>query len=345
MRSLAVLVGLLAMAVPSSPDGDAPRAFYGRRLEPQRSVVLHGAGQSDETSFAAYTKAVAPARPMLSMSYVDLRDDLRGYFARLRAELARYPDLIVPQIGLSMNAGEAKKHYEGDVARGVDDARLQQMCAGLRSLNRPAFLRIGYEFNGSWNGYEATSYVGAFRHIASTLRGCGLENVALVWDWSADAELDTEHGGFGSLWSGDPAKRYAAFYPGDDAVDWWGLNLFSEESLTAGATKAFLNDAARHRFPVMIGESAPTKHPVSEGRQVVDGWYTPYFKLIRSSPGIKAFCYIDWDWRTYPQWASWGDSRIEDNPDVLRFYRGEVASPLYADARGRSETMQLLRAK
>ena len=343
MRWMAGLLACAALAMGQPPRGSAPRAFYGRRLEPQASVVLHGAGQSDGTSFAAYTKAVAPAGPMLSMSYVDLRDDLPGYFERLRAELARYPDLIVPQIGLSLNAGEAKKHYEGEVARGVDDARLKLLCDGLRSLHRPVFLRVGYEFNGSWNGYEAASYVAAFRRIAATLRGNGMEDVALVWDWSADAELDTERG---SVWGkGDAAKRFAGFYPGDDAVDWWGINLFSEESLTAGATRAFLDDAARHRFPVMIGESAPTHHPVSEGERVVEGWFAPYFALIRRSPGVKAFCYIDWDWRRYLQWQDWGDSRIEDDSAVLRFYRHEVADPLYGDARGRAETMRLLRAK
>jgi hypothetical protein len=331
---LALLVG--GSTVP------APRAFYGRRLEPRESVVLHGAGQSDETSFAAYTNAMSPARPMLSMSYVDLRDDLPAYFARLRAELARHPDLIVPQIGLSLNAGEARKHYEGEVARGVDDARLRTLCDGFRSLHRPVFLRIGYEFNGSWNGYGAAQYVAAFRHIAAAIRGCGLENVALVWDWSVDAELDAEHGGAARS---DAAMRYAAFYPGDDAVDWWGVNLFSAESLSAPATKNFLDDAAKRRFPVMIGESAPRGHPVSEGQAAVDAWFVPYFALIRSSPVIKAFCYIDWDWRVYPQWADWGDSRVQDDPAVLRFWRGEIVSPLYADARGRAETLRLLRAK
>jgi hypothetical protein len=309
----------------------APRGFYGRRLEPRESVVLHGAGQSDQTSFAAYSKAMSPARPMLSMSYVDLRDDLPAYFTRLRAELARYPDLIVPQIGLSLNAGEARKHYEGEVARGVDDARLQTLCAGFKSLDRPVFLRVGYEFNGAWNGYDAVRYVSAFRHIGAAIRGCGLENVALVWDWSVGAELDAEHGGAASS---DAAQRYGAFYPGDDAVDWWGLNLFSSESLAAAATKGFLDDAARHRFPVMIGESAPRGHSVSQGQGAVDAWFVPYFALIRSSPAIKAFCYIDWDWRVYPQWADWGDSRVQDDPAVL-----------YADARSRTETLRLLRAR
>ena len=315
-----------------------PRAFYGRRLEPKEGV-LHGAGQSDESSFAAYTKAVAPARPMLSMSYVDLHDDIPTYFTRLHTELARYPDFIIPQIGLSLNAGEARKHYDSAVATGLEDAHLQQICDGIRSLDRPVFLRVGYEFNGSWNGYSPASYIAAFRHVAQSVRTCGLDNVALVWDWSAGAELDAEEGGA----SADEAnRRYMAFYPGDAWVDWWGINIFGAANLWSKATATFLHDATQHRMPVMIGESTPKGHSVTEGERLVSAWYRPYFGLIRSSPGVKAFCYINWDWSIYPQWADWGDARVEANSDVLKFYRGEVSQALYAGARDRTSTLKLL---
>jgi hypothetical protein len=322
--------------------GAEERAFYGKRLEPRANQILQGAGQSDGASFRAYSNAVSPARPMLSMSYVDLHDDLAAYFAREKAELAAYPELIVPQIGLAMNEGDAKKHYEQEVADGVDDSRLRALCAGLKSLDRPVFLRVGYEFNGGWNGYEPRPYVAAFRHVVQAVRGCGLENVAMVWDWAADQELDAERGGAAA--SGADARR-DRFYPGDAWVDWWGINLFSKESLTAGATQGFLKDAERHGFPVMIGESTPLHLSVAEGQAVVDAWYAPYFGLMRSSKGIKAFCYIDWDWSGFPQWKDWGDARIETNAVVLRWYRAQVGQRLFADAMGREETLRLLRVK
>jgi len=314
------------------------RAFYGRRLEPRESVVLHGAGQSDESSFAAYSKAVSPTRPALSMSYIDLHEDIPNYFTRLGTELARYPDLIIPQIGLSLNAGDAKKHYESAVALGQEDAHLRQLCEGIRSLDRPVFVRVGYEFNGSWNGYSPSSYIAAFRHVAQFIRACGLQNVALVWDWSAGAELDAEEGGASA---DDASRRYLAFYPGDAWVDWWGLNIFGAASLWSKATSNFLQDADRHRMPVMIGESTPKGHSVIESDRLITAWYKPYFGLIRSSPGIKAFCYIDWDWSIYPQWSDWGDARIEDNPAVLQFYRAELAQKLYANSRDRAATLKL----
>jgi hypothetical protein len=327
-----------------SADAAAPvrRAYYGRRLEPQESVVLHGAGQSDEVSFASYTKVVAPAKPMLTMSYVDLHDDVPAYFEKLKRELARYPNLLIPQIGLSLNSDASAKHYEAGVARGDDDAKLKQFCEGLESLDRPAFIRIGYEFNAPWNGYSPTNYVAAFRHIVEYTRGAGLGNVAFVWDWSPGAELDAESGGADVQ---SAAARYMRYYPGDAWVDWWGLNVFGAANLWSTATSTFLADADRHRMPVMIGESTPKEHSVSEGNRLVDAWYKPYFGLIRSSPGVKAFCYIDWNWGIYPQWADWGNARIEDNADVLRFYRREVGQSFYAGSRDKAHTLSLLRAK
>jgi len=319
-----------------------PRAYYGRRLEPRESVVLHGAGQSDGASFAAYTRVLDPARPMLSMSYVDLHDNLGAFFARLHDELSKYPDLIVPQIGLAMNDGDAKKHYEQEVADGVDDSRLRALCAGLKSLDRPVFLRVGYEFNGSWNGYQPRSYVDAFRHVSESVRACGLENVAMVWDMSAEAELDTENGGAAVT---DASKRWGAYYPGDAWVDWWAINLFRSEAITAEATHAFLAEADRRHFPVMIAESTPFHHSVEEGQKSIDAWFAPYFGLMRSQRGIKAFCYIDWDWSAFPQWKDWGDGRIEGDPTVLAFYRRQIVAPLFADARSRVATLKLLNTR
>ena len=348
-------VGIAALALVASPDLHLPRwdsafaslpvgldgvfqrpkqedlspVYFGRKLEPHGRVVLHGAGQTDDATFREYSALFGPSRPMLYMSYVDLKDDLDGFFKQLHADIGTYPDYLVPQIGLSLNAGHAATHYEADVAEGGMDDRVASLCKGLKSLDRPVYLRIGYEFNGQWNGYDPATYVVAFRRIAVALRACSPETAA-VWDYAPDAT------------GSGPAADYMRFYPGDDFVDWWAINLFAEDSFDSPATRHFLDDAAGHQFPVMIAESTPRRHPVTEGAKVVDGWYKPYFELMRGSPQIKAFCYINWDWRKYPQWADWGDARIQDDPTVLAFYRREVADKLYRSAAGESATRALL---
>jgi len=303
--------------------------YFGRKLEPEGRAVLHGAGQSDDATFREYSLLMAQSRPMLFMSYVDLKDDLAGYFSSLRSTIDLYPDYIVPQIGLSLNANSAALHYEAAVASGALDDRLATLCTGLKSLDRPVFLRIGYEFNAPWNGYVPAAYIAAFQHIVLTLRACHADAVAAVWDFVPNAN----------------SSGYMPFYPGDQWVDWWAINLFPEESLASSTTQRFLDDALHHRFPVMIGESTPRGHPVSEGAKVVAGWYQPFFDLMRRNPQIKAFCYINWDWRNYPQWADWGDARIQDNPVVLAFYKDELRNSLYVNANDRAQTLHLLHAE
>ncbi|MFC6645186.1 hypothetical protein ACFQBQ_06205 [Granulicella cerasi] len=319
-----------------------PRAFYGRRLEPGSNVILHGAGQSDEGSFNNYTAALSPARPMLTMKYVDLRDDLAAFFARTKTELEAHHEFLVPQIGLSLNKGNAATHYEAETARGVDDTRLAALCAGIRSLDRPVFLRVGYEFNGAWNGYEAAAYRASFMHIAAAMHSCSPQ-IAMVWNWSPRAELDTQSGRDDAATA---RARWQQYYPGDASVDWWSLDLFEPEEIAAAVTRAFLDDADRAHFPVMVGESTPRAASVRGGQASVDAWFAPYFGLLRSSRGIKAFCYIDWDWAQYPQWAEWGDGRLEDNDVVLSFYRSQVVGQsLYANASDRAQTLSLLRVR
>jgi hypothetical protein len=315
------------------------RPFYGHRLEPQEDVVLQGAGQSDSESFLAYSHAVGAAQPMLFMTYVDLHDDLPAYFARLNKQLAALPFFVVPQIGLALNQGDAAKHYEAQVLLGREDAHLQQFCEGLRSLGRPAFVRPGYEFNGPWNGYQPAAYAAAFRRIVTKTRSCAGDSVAFVWDISAGAQMDRGD-------SDTAAKQsWSAYYPGDAFVDWWGINLFAAQELTSDATQAFLAEAAARKFPVMIAESTSLHQPASDGQKTVDGWFAPYFGLIRRTPNIRAFCYIDWDWAKYPQWADWGDDRIETDPTVLSFYKSQIASPHVASARTPKSTFTLLRAR
>ena len=264
-----------------------PRTFYHRRLEPV-DTLLQGAGQSDRASFNRYSAATATT-PTLYMTYTGLRDDIPAYFAQLTADLAQVDTpghVTVPQIGLALNRGTPTSHYEAETATGTDDPAIAQLCTGLRALHRPVFLRPGYEFNGPWNGYRSVAYVAAFRRIATALHSCS-PGIALVWNWSPDAELDAEAAGYSPA---TVAQRLQAFYPGDDAVDWWALNLFTPQGITAAVTTTFLQAAASSGHPVMVAESTPRGFSTTDAA-VRDTWFVPWFNLLRADPGIKAFCY------------------------------------------------------
>jgi hypothetical protein len=306
-----------------------PRLDGERRLEPGGDVVLHGAGQSPE-AFKAYFEALGEYKPLLYMSYVTLKDRMPVYFQWLKEQLDEYlPYELIPQIGLHL-AGDALDeqavpHYEQEGADGQLDAQIHALSEGLRLLQRPAYIRIGFEFNGPWNGYEPQAYKAAWRRIVSTFRTSGLDQVAAVWCYCPlPSSREHPHG---------RDRDYLAYYPGDDCVDWWSIDLFSVEDFRLDNTQAFLQDAQQHGFPVMIGESTPRwVGGVQAGEETWRSWFAPYFTFIHAWPAIKAFCYISWNWAEYPLWADWGDARIWINEAILQRYRQELADPVYRHA-------------
>ncbi|MCD8481759.1 MAG: hypothetical protein LR015_03185 [Verrucomicrobia bacterium] len=283
---------------------------------------MHGAGQCDE-AFAHYIHTLGDNRsPRLFMAYMGLKGDITQRLEYFWNYHTRYPDLdLIPQIGLSMTKdGTPDLHYEHEVAAGLYDSQIELLANGLRAYGKPVFLRIGYEFNGHWNGYAAETYLAAWRRVVNKLRSAGADNVATVWCFACDGT----------------DQDFMKFYPGDDWVDWWGIDLFSAHHLTAPSAYAFLESATSHRKPVMIGESSARRVGVLEGEVSWLRWFEPFFSLIRKFPCIKAFCYINWDWSKYPQWHDWGDCRLEQNTSVAELYRREMDLTLYEHAHRKS---------
>jgi hypothetical protein len=164
------------------------------------------------------------------------------WFVDLRAKLEKYDGFLIPHLGLCMTPGDPNVH---DVAIGKYDLAIAQMANGISLLGRPIFIRIGYEFNGQWNNYTSVDFVSAWKRIERKLRAAGVrESVALVWDYSCDAA---------------PARLdYMPYYPGDEVVDWWGVNIFSGPSApTSTCVSGFIGAAEKQGFPVMLGESTP----------------------------------------------------------------------------------------
>lgn len=288
-------------------------------LEPD-SGVLHCAGQSS-SDFSAYSMLLdSGSRPMATMHYFGLKNwgiDAKSWCQAVLSQIEEHPgQFLAVQVGLSMTSdGDPDKHYEGDVASGALDAELDAFLDALASLARPIYLRIGYEFNGAaWNGYQPETYKAAFSHIAQRIRERRME-VALVWDAAAGGE-----------------SNVMDFYPGDDLVDWWGINWFHPTQLGNTLTMDFLAMAKEHGKPVMVGEASAAGLGSLKGQARWDKWFKPHFQIVKNNPHIKMITYINTNWAGYPdfpQWKSWGDARIQIDSVVTRLYRAEMASTRY----------------
>lgn len=256
-------------------------------------------------------------------------------------------------IGLSLNEGSKK--IEG-LIKGDFDAEIERLAKFINKLNKPVYLRIGYEFEGAWNpSYkDPETYKAAFRRVVEGLRKQGVINFATVWQTSASPIDDIIE---------NKREKIEDWYPGDDVVDWMGLSWFlnplvksstSPIKTTQGELAEELLDLARkHNKPVMIAESAPqgfdikmlTKRnitgildgPAGEGlhqlkaKQIWKQWYEPFFRFIdKNKELIKAVAYINTHWDKQSMWGSpynggyWGNSQVQDNPYISKQWKEKI---------------------
>lgn len=306
-----------------------PRVNFSALLEPATGII-HGAGQ-DPASYQEYSALFDPAhRPMMQMTYISLTggaDSVREWQARVQASLdslAGQPTTL--QIGLTMVTGQDDGSGDaGAAAKGAYDSAIEAFITALKAFDVPAWVRIGYEFEGSWNGYTSEGYVSAFKYITTKMREAGLDEVATVWCAAGGSAGFID---FGEL---------MAYYPGDEFVDWWGVDTFSPDELTNPWLEEFFNLAADHRKPVMIGEATPRYVGTIKGRESWDAWFKPFFEMVRKNPGIKAISYINWDWVYWSDalgfsWHDWEDARLQNDELVSGLYVEELSNPIWIHA-------------
>jgi hypothetical protein len=203
------------------------------------------------------------------------------------------------------------------------------------------FVRIGGEFNGSgpgWNGggYHPYDYVTMFRKIVGMYAARGFrDSIATNWCYEPDAAND-----FDSV-----DGRGARWYPGDDYVDWFGLDVFdtghfdlalpdSDRGLITkkGKAERFLEMARAKNKPVFMSEVSAIRINITPNINDATGdwnsWFAKYWEFIGGHGEIKGFGYINANWPAgaYP---GWGDARIQNSPDLAGWYRQEMRKPQY----------------
>lgn len=211
----------------------------------------------------------------------------------------RFPNTVI-QSGLWMVGtwGVAE-----NTANGAYDQVIKQYSSWAKSINRPIYLRIGYEFDGPHNELEPDDYVAAYRHIVDLMRAEGVENVAFVWH----------------SYIFEPYKGYplSAYYPGDDYVDWVGVSLFG--LLYQGPDLLFHGDAVlefakTHKKPVMAAEASPVFGIEPNNLDVWNTWFVNFFSVCYSK-NIKAISFISSNWEnyTFAGVTDWRDARLTNN--------------------------------
>ena len=204
---------------------------------------------------------------------------------------------------------------EDSIASGEYDHLIDELAAFLREFGRfPFFIRIGYEFDGAWNGYDPEHFKRAWRRIVDGLRERGADNFATVMA-SSRYHVARE------VWD--------EYWPGDDYVDWLGYSYWHFEP----AENTVLALAREKNKPVMLAEVTPRGIFLNLlGQLIIGDWYQVLFSHIEANPDvIKALAYIDANWDEQPMWKGrgWGDTRVRVNEDVAKWWTQKMAQPAY----------------
>ncbi|GIP41229.1 copper amine oxidase-like protein [Paenibacillus sp. J31TS4] len=208
-----------------------------------------------------------------------------------------------------------------------DDAHLRKWARDAKATGIPIFLRFASEMNGSWVVWhgDPQKYIEKFRLLAKVMKE-EAPNVAMVWS------------------PGDvPRYSMAAYYPGDDAVDWVGLNMYTmpygdgQPSLPQFGTSPIerLDEVYKlyaDRKPIMLSETG-IAHKTNRDGKSHSSWAVAnldrlYEVLPKKYPRVKAITYFNVNMTTR---ESLNDYSLRDDPAMMAAYRSIIAQPFYLD--------------
>ena len=216
-----------------------------------------------------------------------------GFMNHFRAFAAAH-GFFVAQVAINFHG------LEHDVSTGMRDPDLMVLADALHNFGRPTLVVMGGKFNTAGTLYEPSAYIGSFRHATDIMRKAHM-NCAMVWAPAA---------------RGLSNSQYLKWYPGDDVVDWWGLEIQAAPDFSSAATREFVATAVRHRKPVVISAAAPDAKSEAEALK----WYTAVFDLVRANPAIKGLS-LPWPAKRLARW-----------PKVAAYVKNQVADPRFIDA-------------
>ena len=346
LPAIVALALLLLPAAASAQPGDVP---------PGKTLVVIGQSGAERADALGAGTATRPAG---AMWYVNLFDaeDVATQVAAIRTAVAQRPGLVV-NLGISFGAiSTPSPPYTAAIAAGAYDANIATLAGALNGLRTVAYLRIGYEFDLLGGQYGPPElYKAAYRHVVDELRGHGVDNANYVWHssgafWRAtDPSLFAQSSGTLATALRDlPAdidpQPIAAFFPGDDYVDAFGISFWQDSCCFGRSseqarrvyeerTRELLTQAQGMGLPLHVSEATPAYVGADSGRSSV-AWLDTTFRLIEDFD-IRMLSLIAIDWReggffAAPFWNGyWPDARVHAFADTCARYVAAVTDRRY----------------
>ena len=164
-------------------------------------------------------------------------------------------DRCVMHLSISMEGNSEDK-----VADGSYDHLINELVKFVGDHPKHPFLiRIGYEFDGSWNNYDPKNFKLAFQRIVKKLRAAKLSNYATVLASS----------------SGAKAEDFIKYDPGSEYYEWVGYSWWGGDQ----DGQAALDFARKVKKPIFIAEATPRGHffGKEDPDEVWNTWFKRFF--------------------------------------------------------------------
>lgn len=208
-----------------------------------------------------------------------------------------------------------------NINSGEWDAHIREWAQDIKAWGKPVFIRWGHEFNlehYSWslvnNGRDPKKYVAAFRRVRNIFKREGADNAMFVWAPNNDS------------WPQEPWNDVHLSYPGDEYVDWIGLDGYnwgtSQDWSSWQSFRELFRNQSRDMWrryptkPVMIAEFATANEGGDKAK-----WIEEMLADLKRMPYIRAIYWFD-----KKKEADW---RIETDRRSLAAFKKVITDPYF----------------
>jgi hypothetical protein len=213
------------------------------------------------------------------------------------------------------------------IAAGQYDAQLLRQAQGIAALRSPVFVTFEHEADQADKQIQGTGpeFVAAWRHVRDVYRAAGATNTVWVWVMMGTA---------------DSLPRAAKLWPGNDAVDWIGWDVYNPSGCRLGDVSpdryVSFADSARVFYswltdnqlslgidttkPMMISETGSVLY-ADAARTAA--WYAAIPGALRTMPQIKSVSLFDHTGNSIC------DYRLDRSPATRKAINRMVADALF----------------
>lgn len=274
-------------------------------------------------------------------AYIELDDNCRGDIDKFEALVGRKHASYFKYVGYGepfphewvaeLKRRQAAAHIAWEPNDGLeavkDDEYLRGWAQAARFSEAPIFLRYASEMNGTWQPYSGDPelYKEKWRIVARVMHEVA-PNVAMVWcPFSM------------------PRRTIEPYYPGDEYVDWVGVNIYSVHHHDGDPTRPggedprdelqYVYDLYADRKPIQICEYGATHFCAA-----CNTWL-PSFAVLRARelylslplrfPQVKMINWFSVD--TIGEGLAENNYSLTDDPTILAFYRDLITDPYFLD--------------